>query len=338
MSPHGRAAAIGDALASLLDWVGYRVEQEYVNDAGSQMRFGRSVEALPPALGQDVRVPDDGYPGGLRDRPGTAHPGARRGCPRRQGGPSVWRRSPGWDEEEMLREHQETLRNFGVHFDVWWHRGLAARERQGERGHRGKPCGSADTCDAEERGLAALDRVRRRQGPPARSQQWREPTYIAADLAYHRDKFERGFAKVIDIWGPDHHGYIARTKAGVQALGFSADQLDILITSSCASTWAAKLPRRLEARAGDIIPLDEVIAEVGKDTARYFYLMRTANSPLDFDLDLAEEGGGLTIRLLRPVCPRADLQHLRGRRNGQIPIPEAQTTDLTLLTADPERC
>ena len=114
------------------------------------------------------------------------------------------------------------------------------------------------------------------------------PTYIAADLAYHLDKFRRGFEKVIDVWGPDHHGYIARTKAGVQALGYDPDQLDILIFQFVRLFLGGEL-RVGSKRAGDIIPLDEVIAEVGKDAARYFYLMRTASSPLDFDLDLAKK-------------------------------------------------
>jgi arginyl-tRNA synthetase len=334
--PHGRAAALGDVLASLMEWIGYRVSREfYINDAGGQVqRFGQSVEArYLQLLGQDVAVPDDGYQGDyvsdlarrIRERDGDGYaslPEAERLATFTRLG-----------REEMLREQQETLRNFGVRFDVWYSEAtLHASGAVGEvidllreRGHVDEQDGavwlrSTAFGDDKDRPLVRSNGV---------------PTYIAADLAYHRDKFLRGFDKVIDIWGPDHHGYVARTKAGIQALGFRADQLDILIHQFVRLYVGGEL-RVGSKRAGDIIPLDEVIAEVGKDSARYFFLMRTANSPLDFDLDLAKKQADDNPVFYVQYAHARICSILREAKERDVALPRAEQTDLAILRSEPE--
>jgi len=334
--PHGRAAALGDVLASLMEWIGYDVSREfYINDAGGQVqRFGRSVEArYLQLLGQDVTVPDDGYQGEyvsdlarrIRERDGDGY----AALPEEERLATFTRLG----REEMLREQQETLRNFGVHFDVWYSEAsLHASGSVGEviellreRGHVYEMDGavwlrSTAFGDDKDRPLVRSNGV---------------PTYIAADLAYHRDKFLRGFDKVIDIWGPDHHGYVARTKAGVQALGFGADQLDILIHQFVRLYVGGEL-RVGSKRAGDIIPLDEVIAEVGRDTARYFFLMRTANSSLDFDLDLARKQADENPVFYVQYAHARICSILREAEERGVTLPRAEQADLTILRGEPE--
>ena len=114
------------------------------------------------------------------------------------------------------------------------------------------------------------------------------PTYLAADIAYHLDKFHRGYTRLIDIWGPDHHGYIARTKAAVQALGYAEEDLEIIILQLVRLMRGGEQVR-MSKRAGEFVTMQELLEEVGKDAARYFFIMRSPTSHLDFDLDLAKE-------------------------------------------------
>jgi arginyl-tRNA synthetase len=334
--PHGRAAALGDVLASLMEWIGYRVSREfYVNDAGGQVeRFGRSVEArYLQLLGHDVAVPDDGYQGDyvgelarrILARDGDGHAALAEG----ERLATFTRLGRG----EMLREQQETLRNFGVQFDVWYSEAtLHASGSVGEVIALLREQGHVYELDGAVwlRSTAFGDDKDR---PLVRSNG--APTYIAADLAYHRDKFLRGFDKVVDIWGPDHHGYVARTKAGVRALGFGVDQLDILIHQFVRLYVGGEL-RVGSKRAGDIIPLDEVIAEVGKDTARYFFLMRTANSPLDFDLDLAKKQADDNPVFYVQYAHARICSILREAEERGVSLAKAEQTDLTILRGEPE--
>ena len=113
------------------------------------------------------------------------------------------------------------------------------------------------------------------------------PTYLAADIAYHKDKFDRGFSKVINIWGADHHGYICRVKAAIAALGYNPDNLEVLLTQMVRLLRGGELVK-LSKRTGQTVTLAELIEEVGTDAARYFFIMRSMDSQLDFDLDLAK--------------------------------------------------
>lgn len=330
--PHGRGGAVGDVLASLLDWAGYRVSREfYVNDAGGQMeRFGRSVEArYLQLLGRDVPVPEDGYHGDyvrelaerIREREGDSLAGL----------PEAERldRFTQLGRDEMMAEQKATLERFGIHFDVWYLESDLHRAHKVEEVIRLlTDCGHTYEADGALwlRSTAFGDDKDR---PLLRSNG--KPTYIAPDLAYHLDKFRRGFTRVVDVWGPDHHGYIARTKAGIQALGYRADQLDILIFQHVRLYLNGEM-RVGSKRAGDIIPLDDVMEEVGKDAARFFYLMRTANSPLDFDLDLAKrEAPENPVYYVQYAHARV-CSILREAVERRVPIPEVASADLTVLT------
>lgn len=285
---NARAAAVGDSLARLLEAVGYQVWREYyVNDAGRQAElFGQSVEARFRELeGQEVVFPENGYPGDYvidvarqlrQERPDALElPEEERRAFFRDRGVDL-----------MVENQRRDLEAFGVTFDRWFrerdlHRqGLVAQvvEELRARGYVYEHEGAvwfASTRFGDDK-----DRVLIKQDGTF--------TYLTADIAYHRDKFQRGFERVIDIWGPDHHGYIARTKAAVQALGYPEDSLEVLILQLVTLTRRGKQVR-MSKRAGEFVTLRELLDEVGRDAARYFFLTRSPESHLEFDLELAVE-------------------------------------------------
>jgi arginyl-tRNA synthetase len=302
---HGRGGVLGDVLASLLAFAGFQVTREfYVNDAGSQIeRFGASVEAcFLQRLGQDVAVPEDGYHAPyvreiaerIRAREGDAVadlPGAERRS-----------RFTALACEEMRREQQETLARFGVRFDVWFRESdLHAQGRVeqilrllAEGGH---------TYEADDalwlRSTAFGDQsdrpVRRKNG---------QPTYVAGDLAYHLEKFHRGYDFCIDVWGADHDNYVARAKAGFAALNRAADRVEILIYQP-VRLFADGALRVGSRRAGEIVPLEDLLAEIGSDAARYFLLAAPADEVLELDLDF--------VRRQTPENPYHALRTLEAR-------------------------
>jgi arginyl-tRNA synthetase len=285
---HGRGAAFGSALVNLLKAAGYQVEAEfYINDAGNQIdNLAASVNArYLELLGQTVHFPEDGYHG--RDIIDTA----RRIIDRhgdRYLTMSEAERLAEFKEValiEKLAALKEDLEQFGVTFDVWF----------SERTLHNS--GSvADTCDLlknngniyEKDGALWLkstvygddkDRVVIRDNGV--------PTYLAADIAYHRDKFARGFNRVINIWGADHHGYISRVKAAIAAMEYNPDHLEVLILQMVSLYQNGELVK-MSKRTGQGVTLGELIEEVGRDAARFFFIMRSIDSQLDFDLDLAK--------------------------------------------------
>lgn len=288
---HGRGGVLGDVLASLLDFSGFRVTREfYVNDAGSQVeRFGASVEAcFLQLLGQEVAVPEDGYHAPyvreiaerIRAREGDAIadlPGTERRS-----------RFTALACEEMRREQQETLARFGVRFDIWFRESDLHRDGRVQEILRLLTEGG-HTYEADDalwlRSTAFGDEsdrpVRRKNG---------QPTYVAGDLAYHLEKFHRGFDRVIDVWGADHDSYIARAKAGFAALNRAADRVEILIYQP-VRLFVDGSPRAGSRRAGEIVPLDDLVGEIGADAARFHLLATPAGEPLDLDLDFARRQG-----------------------------------------------
>lgn len=284
---HGRGAVIGDVLANLFSRLGYEVVREYyINDYGSQIEaFAKSIEArYSQLLGEDMPIPPDGYKGEyvrelamkikeeVEDRPLGSSQEEKHEFFRKRG------------VELMVDSHRQTLRRFGVEFDNWFSESSLHQSSK-----------VANTLDAlKEKGLTFekdgavwfrstlfgddRDRVLVRSNGSL--------TYFATDIAYHRDKYERGFAQVIDIWGPDHYGYVGRMLAGVKALGYPEDWLQILIFQVVRLVREGELIM-MSKREGEFITLDELIDEVGKDAARFFYLLRTIDSPLDFDMTLA---------------------------------------------------
>jgi len=288
---NARAAAVGDCLANLLAATGHAVEREfYINDAGHQVELlGKSVQARWRELsGQPAAVPDDGYHGEyLIDVARALHEQVRAG---RAADPTLLPDDAQVEAfgraavAEMVAGQRRLLAEYGVEFDNWVsERALRARNAVAEA--LALLRGSGHTYEAE----GALwfrsttfgddkDRVLVRGDG--------EPTYLAADIAYHLDKYRRGNDLVIDIWGPDHHGYVARMKAAMHALGRPAGALEVLIVQLVRLLRGGEAVR-MSKRGGEFVSMQELIDEVGRDAARFFFLTRSPDAHLDFDLDLA---------------------------------------------------
>jgi len=282
-----RAAAVGDSLARLLRRVGFEVHTEYyVNDAGLQItRLGESVEArLFELLGLPFSFPEEGYRGPYvadvaKEALATFGREALLALSHEE-------RVKRLSEFAMGRfRPEDDLRRYGVVFDRWFSerrdlheagkvaRALSLLEEKGvlttEEGARVLP--TTRWGDDKDRVVVRSDG---------------RPTYFAADIAYHLDKFERGYDILIDLLGPDHHGYIARLKAAVAALGYDPARLEILLVQWVRLVRGGEVVS-MSKREGAFVTLSELVEEVGKDAARFFFLLRSHESPLDFDLELA---------------------------------------------------
>jgi arginyl-tRNA synthetase len=274
---HARNAAYGDALGRLLAFQGHSVEREfYVNDAGSQVRkLGDSIAAL--ARGETV--PEDGYRGAYVERLVELIGG------------------DGEDPDElgraavgvMVGEMQCSLAAFAVlDFDRWAYESTL---------HEGQPSPVAHTLSL----LDEQDRTYRRDGALwLRTSEFGddkdrvlvrsngEHTYFASDIAYHQDKRERGFDRQINVWGADHHGYVSRLKAAYQALGGDPERLELLIMQLVHLVRSGERAQ-MSKRAGEFVTLDDLLAEIGVDAARWYLLARSHDTTVDLDLDLARE-------------------------------------------------
>ncbi|WP_129727441.1 arginine--tRNA ligase [Ectobacillus funiculus] len=284
---HARGAAVGDTLCNLLAKAGYDVSREYyINDAGNQIHnLALSVEArYMQALGKEAEMPADGYYGEdviqigkrLADEFGDRYLNA--------------------DEKErydFFREYglkyeleklQKDLESFRVGFDVWYsetslyHNGkidqaLDVLKERGEIFEEGGATWFRSTTYGDDK-----DRVLIKNDGSY--------TYLTPDIAYHRDKLERGFEKLINIWGADHHGYIPRMRAAIQALGYSGDALEVQIIQM-VQLYQNGEKVKMSKRTGKAVTLRELMEEVGVDAMRYFFAMRSSDSHLDFDMDLA---------------------------------------------------
>ncbi|MHB8842031.1 MAG: arginine--tRNA ligase [Candidatus Aquicultor sp.] len=286
---HGRWAAVGDTLANVLSANGYDVQREfYINDQGNQMNiFAKSVAVrYAQLLGQDVPFPEDGYQGEyIKDiaREIIAEDNDKYMSISEQGREAIFKERA---YLQVLDHLKHTLANMGVVFDFWFseralHELSTVSKTIEELRERGYVYDSEGAVwfKATEFG-EDKDRVLIRANG--------EPTYFAADIAYHKNKLERGFDKIINIWGADHHGYIGRMKAAVQALGYPSERLEIII-GQLVNLLRGGEPVRMSKRTGEMVTLDELLEEVGKDAVRFFFLMRSTDSQLDFDIALAKE-------------------------------------------------
>jgi arginyl-tRNA synthetase len=283
---HGRQAAIGDSLANILSFIGCAVSREYyVNDEGNQMNaLGSSIRARYRELcGIKEDFPQDGYKGAyvndiagdFKDKYGRDHV--------EEEDIKIFRE---FGLKWILDDIKKDLKDFGVSFDVWYSqkdlrksgKTDKALELLKNKGYIFQRDGatwfrSTEFGDDKDRVLIKSDS---------------SYTYLAPDIAYHFDKYKRGFKSLIDIWGPDHHGYIPRMKAAIQALGFEKDSLSVVI-AQLATLYRSGNVVKMSTRAGEFVTLREVIDEVGKDVARFAFLMRKVSSHLDFDLDKVKE-------------------------------------------------
>ena len=280
---HARQAAVGDALANIMEFVGCAVVREYyVNDEGTQMDIlGNSIRARYLELFGMISegFPEDGYKGAyvkeiakaFKDKSARRYVEAKDVKPFREFGLN-----------RIMDGIKKDLKDFGVKFDVWYSQKALARSGKVEKtinllkskGYIYEKDGavwfrSTDFGDDKDRVVFKSDGA---------------ATYLAPDIAYHLDKYRRGFRRIIDIWGPDHHGYVPRMKAAVRALGYQEESLSVLIVQLATLTRGGKA-LSMSTRAGEFITLREVMDEVGKDVSRFCFLMRRLSSHLDFDLD-----------------------------------------------------
>ncbi|MDD5072756.1 MAG: arginine--tRNA ligase [Candidatus Omnitrophica bacterium] len=285
---HARQAAFGDSLANIIRANGHEVTREYyINDEGVQITIlGQSIYArYRQEIGDQYELPENGYKGEYIKEMAEEFR-KEHGDKYKAGTPEDLKVFSEWGCDYLLKEIKQELLDFGVLFDVWF-----SQKALGASGKIEKTLSLL-----REKGLlyeaeGALwfkstqfgddkDRVVKKSDGTY--------TYVTPDIAYHKDKFERGFSRVIDILGPDHHGYINRIKAAVQALGYPACAVSIIIIQ-LATLYKNGQPVKMSTRAGEYITLREVLDEVGKDAARFFFLMRKANAHLDFDLELAKK-------------------------------------------------
>ena len=285
---HGRVAVMGDVLARLHKAVGFEVEREYyVNDAGKQMEnLGRSLYSrYQELLGVPSEFPVDGYPGDyVKDIAEVvkSQNGSKFAAMSKDAAVEFFTQYGG---DALLQTIKKQLEEFGIHFDSFFsEKALRERNEVGETIELLRMRGLIYSQDGAQwfRSMQFGDdkdrTVIKSDG---------ELTYFASDIAYHRNKFQRKFNKLINVWGADHHGYVRRLKAAMQGLGYDPNLLHVVLVQMVQLTRGGE-PVRMGKRTGEFVSLEEVLQEVGRDAARFFFLMRKSDSHLDFDLDLAK--------------------------------------------------
>ena len=332
---HGRQATIGDVLSNALSFCGYDVTREYYyNDAGGQMdMLTRSVHARYQELfNTDYPFPEDGYQGDyirevaerVREREGDKYVGK--------------------DDKEtleffrplavlrMINMIDRSLRDYGLTFDVWsresalYSEGKVDRaiELLRKRGYLYDKEGavwfkSSEFGDEKDRVII------RSNG---------EKTYFAGDIAYHMDKHERGFDRAINIWGADHHGYVPRMKGVVKALGYDEEFLECIVHQMVSFVREGR-EVKMSTRRGQFITLDELVKEVGLAVTRFFFIMRSADSHLVFDLDLAKkESNENPVYYIQYAHARIS-SIMKNAAENEIDLAGLAEADLSLLT-EPE--
>lgn len=332
---NARGGALGDTLAAVLNEAGYACDKEYyINDAGNQVEnLGKSVEARYfELLGRDdYEIPEDGYHGKdiiataqrLLDEKGEAFvdmPEAERRQAMKE-----------YALKEKVTGIRGSLENFGVVFDNWFseqslhdagdvHEVVEILRGKGyvyeKDGAQWLQC----TAWGEEKDEVLV----RSNGTP---------TYFAADIAYHRNKFERGYKRLINIWGADHHGHVARLKGAMTALGYPGEDITVILMQLVRLYRGGEIVK-MSKRSGQYVTLDELIEEVGKEAARFFFIMRNPDSALDFDLDLAKaESSDNPVYYVQYAHARiCSILSVAG-----VDTPLVKDVDLSLLSEEAER-
>ncbi len=329
---HGRGAVTGDAVAAVMQAAGYDVQREYyINDAGNQMRtLGLSLLLrYREVCGEQVAFPEDCYQGDyilslaeeVHEAEGTLYLDLVED--------EAIKILGQYGSDHILAGIREDLKSFGVTFDRWFsEQGLfdrgevaAGLKLLSEKGLTYEKDGATwfrttDFGDDKDRVLV------RSNG---------DTTYFASDVAYHLEKFGRGLETVIDVWGADHHGYVQRMKAVIKGIGRNPDDLQIILVQ-LVSLLREGEPVAMSTRSGEFITLREVIDEVGKDAARFLFLLRRADSPLDFDLELAKRQSN-DNPVYYVQYAHARVCSINRNATGQgVAMPEAGAVDLSCLT------
>ena len=332
---NARGGALGDTLAAVLNEAGYVCDKEYyINDAGNQVEnLGKSVEARYfELLGRDdYQIPEDGYHG--KDIIATA----QRLLDEK--GESLVDLSEA-ERRELMKNYalkekvagiRGSLENFGVVFDNWFsEQSLHDAGSVHEVVDILREKGVVYEKDGAQ-WLRATDWGEEKDEVLVRSNG--TPTYFAADIAYHRDKFERGYKRLINIWGADHHGHVARLKGAMTALGYDGDDITVILMQLVRLYRGGEIVK-MSKRSGKYVTLDELIEEVGKEAARFFFIMRSPDSALDFDLDLAKaESSDNPVYYVQYAHARiCSILSVAG-----VDTPKAADVDLSLLTEENER-
>ncbi|MBS4200734.1 arginine--tRNA ligase [Bacillus sp. FJAT-49732] len=284
---HARGAAVGDSLCNILDKAGYDVSREYyINDAGNQIHnLALSVEARYfQALGLEKEMPEDGYHGqdiiGIGEKLAEEFGDKYVNVDEKTRFNFFRKYGLAYEMEKLKKD----LENFRVYFNVWYsetslyenNKIQPALDQLRERGHIYELDGatwfrSTEFGDDKDRVLIKNDGTY---------------TYLTPDIAYHLDKLDRGFDKLINIWGADHHGYIPRMKAAIEALGYERNRLEVEIIQ-LVHLYKDGEKMKMSKRTGKAVTMRELIEEVGLDAVRYFFAMRSSDTHMDFDLDLA---------------------------------------------------
>jgi arginyl-tRNA synthetase len=334
---HGRGAAVGDALGNLLSAVGYDVTREfYINDAGRQVRLlAQSVYArYQQALGNEVPFPEDGYHGSYIEEIAQGfiklHGKNYLNVPFEE----CVNRFGDYGKEAMLADIRADLEAFGVRFDTWFSEAALLKDGSVQRSidelMESRNCYERDGAlwlrstafgDDKDRVVTKKDQ---------------SYTYLATDIAYHRNKLGRGFTTLVNIWGADHHGYIQRVQAVIQAFGHPKDSLHVLLVQ-LVSILRHGQPVPMSKRAGNFVTLRDVVQDVGSDAARFIFLTRRSDSHLDFDLDIAKEQSRENPVYYVQYAHARLASLFREAETRNIGIPKSDVVDLSLLDLEEEQ-
>ena len=333
---HGRGAATGDAVASVLQEAGFEVQREYyINDAGNQMdTLGRSIFLrYCQVFGREVEFPEDCYQGDyvktIALEAQQQHGDSFLNCPEQEA-IAHFSQSGG---DAIRAGIADDLQSFGISFDNWYSeqtlydRGLvkAGIEALTRDGYTYELDGAiwfrtTDFGDDKDRVLIRSNGV---------------TTYFASDVAYHREKYGRGFDTVIDVWGADHHGYVPRMKAVLAALGRNPEDLQIILVQ-LVNLLREGEQVAMSTRSGKFVTLKEVIDEVGRDACRFFFLMRRSDSQLDFDLELAKKQSTENPVFYVQYAHARVCSINRNAQDSGLTLPTTDTVQLNTLTLPDE--
>jgi arginyl-tRNA synthetase len=333
---HGRGAAVGDTLGRILKKAGYDIHTEYyINDVGNQMNtLGRSTWLrYRELLGETVDFPEDHYQGDYIADIAREIQAQKSNAFAGKSEEDVLPFFRQFASDSVLLGIKQDLKNFRVDFDQWFSEKSLydndsvdkAVDWLREKGHVYDKDGAVwlkSSAFQDEKDRVIVKKTGER-------------TYFCSDIAYHQNKIERGFEKLIDIWGADHHGYVPRMKAVLEALGFSKDVFEVLLVQFVGLVRDGEKVS-MSTRSGKFITLAEVVEEVGVDATRYFFLMRSSDSHLEFDLELAKQETSEN--------PVFYIQYAHARicnifvtaKNNELAVPSVAEVDLSLLVEDDE--
>ncbi|HPD55598.1 MAG TPA: arginine--tRNA ligase [Smithellaceae bacterium] len=334
---HARGAVVGDVIANIFKWAGYNVTKEYyINDAGNQMNnLGMSVYLRYRQLsGEKIKFPENCYQGEyIKDIAASIFKNEGDKYLHNNDEENTIRHFTDVAGREILADIKKDLSDFGVSFDEYFHESelykndgvketLKDLEKAGFVYSDGETLWFKTTQWGDEK-----DRVVVRKSG--------EPTYFAADIAYHQNKYARGFEYIIDVWGADHHGYIPRMYAGIMALGHKKESLKIVLVQ-LVNLLRAGQPVAMSTRSGEFVTLREVLDEVGKDAARYNFLMRRSDSHLDFDMEIAKKQSNENPVYYVQYAHARICSIIKMAQEKNIRVPNFKEIDLSLLKEQEE--